>query len=263
MFPELAAATHSTQQIADALREYGCVLVRGIIPLPIVEKAHRRMHEAFMLREEQFRTNTLPSDFDRGLIGYGNVLISDLDQPESRIYSGLMELVAYSGMVPILKDYFADQLAFPLHLCLPRRQGVNCIAQPTPFHQDASFYEAFLEGTYHLVNAWVPLMPCGRDAPALEFLPRKLDEMLDPERRADDDFYGAIHLPEREIYARFGGRDAFWRPEFQPGDILFMTSNTVHRTHQLPTMQRTRYSIEVRSVAASAGIDRSKCLIIK
>lgn len=109
--------------------------------------------------------------------------------------------------------------------------GHDFAADPTP---DASGRGGLLP----VVTCWIPLDPCGRDAPGLELIATRLDRLLAP-----------AELTERAVSDAFGGADA-WTPEMQPGDVLLMHGGTLHRTHVTAGMTGDRTSVELRVFAA-------------
>ena len=85
-----------------------------------------------------------------------------------------------------------------------------------------------------LLTVWVPLDPCGVDAPGLEFVRRRLDSLLH-----------FTELTDAEMRRRFAAED-FWAPAMEPGDAAIFLNGTLHRTHVQPAMPNTRISVEYR-----------------
>ena len=119
---------------------------------------------------------------------------------------------------------------------------------PHGWHQDGALGFDFAAGgatepgpeaLLHLVTCWVPLTPCGSEAPGLEFLARRW-ERLRP----------VAGLREEQLRVEFPPEE-FHRPVLQPGDGLVFLGDTLHRTHVTPEMRRDRTSLEFRFVAAN------------
>ena len=85
-----------------------------------------------------------------------------------------------------------------------------------------------------VVTFWIPLAPCGRDAPGLELIATPPGKLLRP------DELETARL--RETHAA----DAFVRPLMAAGDALVFGGDVVHRTHLAPSMTRARTSLELR-----------------
>src|SRR4029077_7771840 len=80
-------------------------------------------------------------------------------------------------------------------------------------HQDSVF-------ELHGLTAWIALSPCGKDAPALQFIRRKRRQLL-PTAAPD-----AKQISPRRFF--------FWewtKPIFEPGDVVLFDSYTVHGTN--------------------------------
>jgi hypothetical protein len=90
-----------------------------------------------------------------------------------------------------------------------------------------------------MLTCWLPLVPCGDDAPGLEFVAVPMDDLLPPEALLDQSIR-STHAAEK-----------FWKPSMQLGDIVLIQSGTLHRTHVTPAMRSDRTSIELRFVAAN------------
>jgi hypothetical protein len=85
-----------------------------------------------------------------------------------------------------------------------------------------------------LLTCWIPLEPCGKDRPGLEFVRSRQPALLH-----------FSELNDATIRQRFPS-EAFWAPELAFGDGLVFIKSVLHRTHTLPEMQRSRLSVEYR-----------------
>lgn len=110
---------------------------------------------------------------------------------------------------------------------------------PHGWHQDGALGFDFLGGdpaSAHallpMVTAWIPLMPCGREAPGLVYVPERRDAVAS---LAELD---GPH-PEREA------------PALDPGDVVLLRGGTLHATHVTEQMTRDRISIELRWLPAA------------
>jgi hypothetical protein len=111
-----------------------------------------------------------------------------------------------------------------------------------PFHQDQTILGR------RLFNIWIPLDPCGRDAPGLEVVWESWRELLQPAPAEDAQFpVERARLDPATVVGRYG-EDACWRPEFRVGDAMVFAGATIHRTYVTPHMTANRMSVEIRLI---------------
>ena len=90
-----------------------------------------------------------------------------------------------------------------------------------------------------MVTCWIALNPCGVDAPGLEFVRRRIDQLLEP-----------TELTDSSVRTRFAPSE-FWRPRLEPGDVLLFHGDVLHRTHVHSSMLNDRTSVELRFFSAA------------
>jgi hypothetical protein len=126
---------------------------------------------------------------------------------------------------------------------------------PHGWHQDGALGFRFLsqnEGASEsatilsMATCWIALDACGTDAPGLEFIIRRLDELIKPGALTDESV--RREFPE----------EALWRPVLAPGDAVVFRGDLLHRTYVTPAMTRDRTSIELRFFAADRIPERLK-----
>lgn len=110
-----------------------------------------------------------------------------------------------------------------------------------PFHQDERIQSR------RLINIWMPLDPCGVDAPGLELILSPARTLL-PVTPPPSPTYAVEYAQISEADAMASGMP--WRPVMDPGDALVFWGTTPHRTHIAPHMTKSRQSIEIRLVAS-------------
>lgn len=113
----------------------------------------------------------------------------------------------------------------------------------TSWHQDG----AFLGRDIRAVNVWLALSPCGDDAPSLDVVPRRFDEVL-PSGTEGAIFSSSVGEP---VVARAAEHAPVQRPIFAAGDALLFDDLFLHRTGVGAGMTRSRYAIESWFFAAS------------
>ena len=104
------------------------------------------------------------------------------------------------------------------------------------WHQDG----AFLGDGIRTLNVWVALSRCGRDAPGMELIPRRLTRLLG---RGEDGAQFDWTVSNDTIARELPGV-SIWRPEFEPGDVLMFDHWSLHRTASDEGMKNVRYAIE-------------------
>jgi ectoine hydroxylase-related dioxygenase (phytanoyl-CoA dioxygenase family) len=110
-----------------------------------------------------------------------------------------------------------------------------------PFHRDQTVIGS------RLLNIWIPLVACGRDAPGLELVAGSDGTPLDPANPLAAGLVERARLDEASVLEAFPA-EALWRPVLAPGDVLVFSGETIHRTYIAPGMKRPRASIDLRLV---------------
>jgi hypothetical protein len=96
------------------------------------------------------------------------------------------------------------------------------------------------------LDVWISLSHCGDDAPGIDVVGRRLDEI------ADTGTYGArmSWTVAPDVVERVAA-GAIVRPIFEPGDALLFDHMNLHCTAIDPGMTRDRYAIETWFFAPS------------
>ena len=142
-----------------------------------------------------------------------------------------------------------ERLALDLDQCWVRRQyaPANRPAGHAPhsWHQDGALGFDFLgapsrEGALlTMATCWIALVPCGVDAPGIEFAGAEQVELLPLPALAD-----------AQVRARHPEADR-WRPRLEAGDALVFGGGALHRTDLADSMGRDRTSLELRFFPAA------------
>jgi len=134
------------------------------------------------------------------------------------------------ALLPLLEQRLGPAPQVVTSQCWVRR------AQPAhSWHQDGALHHDFKAPAAPLPmwTAWLPLVPCGVDAPGLAWLLPSLPRLLSP----------------AELQQPF---DAVQQPPLDAGELLLFDGGLLHRTHVTPAMTQPRTSIELRFIAAGA-----------
>jgi hypothetical protein len=258
---DLAATDPNELTVATLRREiarHGCVLVRGLIPPERAEGLARGIDhalEAFDGCEASGTDAASPwyvpfappsaGQFAwrrRGWVRASGGLWT-ADSP--RMLFELMELVGDTGIAALIEAYFGERPALSANKCTLRRVPIDT---NTNWHQDG----AFLGRDVRSLNLWLALSPCGVDAPGLDIVPQRFDEIL---RTGTDGALFDWSVSPQVVEDAAGGPDAIVHPEFSPGDALLFDHMFLHRTGVSPGMTRERWAIESWFFAPSSYPD--------
>ena len=93
-------------------------------------------------------------------------------------------------------------------------------------------------GDARALNLWLSLSRCGDEAPGLDLVPRRLEEIV-----VEHDAMLDVELTRAK--AREAAGDVpIVRPMFEPGDALLFDEMFLHQTASDPSMSKPRFAIE-------------------
>jgi hypothetical protein len=245
----------SVATLRRGLARHGCVLVRGLIPPERATALARGIDEAldafdtcaatpgrhsatpwyvpFSPRNGKYRVGGR-----RGWVRASGALWT-AESP--RMLFELLEAVEETGIGALVEAYLGERPALSANKCTLRRVPIDT---NTNWHQDG----AFLGRNVRTLNLWLVLSPCGTDAPGLDIVPRRLDEVLPT--GTDGALFDWSVSPA--LAEQVAGPGAIVRPEFAPGDALLFDHLFLHRTAVAPGMTRERWAIETWFFAPSS-----------
>jgi hypothetical protein len=151
----------------------------------------------------------------------------------------LIEILEHIGVGRLAREYFGEPPMMLARKVTLRR--ITHDANTGGWHQDG----AFMGRGIRSLNVWLSLSHCGDDAPGLDVVGRRLDELVQSGDGAFADWGVKPHIAE-EIAA-----GAIVRPIFDPGDALLLDHLTLHRTAVDAGMQNDRCAIETWMFAPS------------
>jgi hypothetical protein len=235
----------------DALRAgifgHGCLLVRRLVPEARVERLVEGIERAWGGFEAGAAgapsSETTPwfepfmpvSDFSLGVkrkLGWeaGAVMLAD----SPRVMFELIETFEEVGLGRLIAAHLGERPVLSMHKCTLRR--VQPDLQGADWHQDG----AFLGDGIRTVNVWLSLSHCGRDAPGLDIVPRRLDGVVETGTEGAN-FKWSV---SPDVVERTCGQTSVLRPIFEPGDVLLFDELFLHRTAVGPGMTRERCASE-------------------
>lgn len=253
--PELHPRDLGVDALRDGFAKHGCLLVRELVPPERVHRLVDGIDRALTALDAGLAgarpSETLPwyAPFKptgtnyrvggrRAWLRAGGAMWT-ADSP--RMLFELLELVDELGVGALVTEYLGERPALSANKCTLRR--VPPEDQPADWHQDG----AFLGAEARTVNFWLSLSHCGRDAPGMDIVPRRVDRVL--ETGTD----GALFdwSVSADLVREAAGDTPILRPEFRPGDALFFDHLFLHRTAAEPGMTATRYAMETWFFAPS------------
>ena len=161
-----------------------------------------------------------------------------------RMLAALTDLVAESGVTDLVTAYLGERPALSANKCTLRRVPLDT---NVGWHQDG----AFLGQHVRTLNLWLALGDCGTDAPGLDLVPRRFDEVL-PSGTEGAMFDWSVAA---DVVERSAGSVGIVRPEFGAVDALLFDHLFLHSTAVEPTMTRERHAMETWFFAPAAYPD--------
>jgi hypothetical protein len=260
--PELSAGVVPTVDAADltadVLRRHivkeGCLHVRGVADAPtersLVDGIDRALDEWSALKRPYAKATGSPW-FDALEVdepersGLGRTWVTNsgglLTADSPRMLFSLLDTLEGAGLRDVARDYLGERPALSANKCTIRRVPVDTNAG---WHQDG----AFLGKGIRALNIWLALDNCGRDAPGLDIVPRRLDRIV--QTGTHGAYFDWAVGPD--LVPSVAGATPVVRPEFEAGDALLFDDLMLHCTATDPSMTRSRHAIETWCFAPSA-----------
>ena len=242
--PEFTAADVTPELLRAGILRDGCVLVRGLVDrgraLAFASQIDRifadreaavsasrpsgGLYEEFVPEEPYAPIATRPW-IQEG----GGVLATD----SPTLHREMLEMFGAAGLPQLVAGYLGEP---PL-----QSADKTTLRKATPhvggaWHQDGSFM-----GPVRALNLWLSLSRCGDEAPGLDIVPKRIDDIV--LNRGDFPLdYVVTDDRVDQIAAEMGTTRL--RPIFEPGDALFFDEMFLHQTASDPSMPKARFAIE-------------------
>lgn len=166
----------------------------------------------------------------RGFVREGGGVLT-ADSP--RGFFHLVDTLAELGIDRLIAAFLGERPAVSAEKCTLRRVKAE---GGSAWHQDG----AFLGADIRALNLWVTLSACGRDAPGLDIIPRRIPGIL-PTGTPGAQFSWSVS--QELVDVEFADLEIL-RPQFEPGDAVFFDHLCLHRTALEAGMTQTRYALE-------------------
>ncbi|HKJ36418.1 MAG TPA: phytanoyl-CoA dioxygenase family protein, partial [Solirubrobacterales bacterium] len=160
-----------------------------------------------------------------------------------RMLFELTEAFEAAGLRDLIGDYLGERPAISVNKGTLRRAAPDVASG---WHQDG----AFLGDGIRSINVWLALNDCGRDAPGMEIVARRLDRIVETGTHGAQFEWSVGQAVVDEVAS-----EAIAMPEFKAGDALLFDHFNLHRTGLDPSMTETRYATETWFFAPSAYPD--------
>jgi hypothetical protein len=240
--PDIAPADLTPELLRAGMLRDGCLLVRGLVPrddaLRMAGDIDRAFEERSALQDgssvadpyyEEFAPDSGFSLAEREWVrDGGGVLAADCP----KVMFDLIEVFDRTGLRRIVTEYLGERSAMSMNKSTLRR------ARPEDggaWHQDGAFM-----GDVRALNIWLSLSHCGDDAPGLDLVPRRLDQIVPTGTEGAIFDWSVAPAVAKES----AGESGIVRPIFEPGDVLMFDELCLHSTALDPGMTKTRYAVE-------------------
>jgi hypothetical protein len=264
--PPTTPAELSPAVLRDGILRHGAIWVRGLVPPAAVARLRDAIDRSFEAYDATAagqascdtttwfdRLDLKDFDFTRDWRRQANAILT-AESP--RGFFDFLQIVHDVGIAELLTGFFGERPSLAAEKCtMFRVSAKEPRMRVADWHQDG----AFLGDGIRTINCWFALTRCGRDAPGIDVVPRRIDRIL-PVGGEGCHFDWTVS-PQNVARAFPGVRP--WRPEFHEGDVLMFDEFAVHRTAAEEEMPNIRYAIESWFFAPSAYPDsRSTPLVV-
>ncbi len=248
--PEIGAAELDAASLREAFASHGCAIVRGLIPADR-SIALARDVDCALAAFDAGMSGAAPSPwFTRFVPNSDEVRLGSrkfvrasggmwaVDSP--RMLETVCDLLDRSGIGDVATEFLGERPALSALKCNLRRVPLDTNSN---WHQDG----AFLGAGVRSLNLWLALSDCGVDAPGLDLVPRRFDDVLDT--GTDGALFEWSVSPT--VVDDVASETPVVRPTFMAGDALLFDHLFLHRTAIEDTMSLERYALECWMFAPS------------
>jgi hypothetical protein len=250
VIPEIDASRLSAPRVRSAILNHGSIIVRGLVGQDRVDRLVADIDRAFDAYDAYRENRDIPDrdawfqpfKYEQSFVERqfrreaGGVLA--VDSP--RALFDLVDTFEETGVGTLVREYFAEPPALLAKKWTLRRTSHE--AGPSDWHQDGSFMGKDIRS----LDVWVALSHCGDDAPGIDVVGRRLDEIVERGTEgAHLDWTVGPGVVERVAEGKVV------RPIFEPGDALIFDHMNLHCTAIDPNMTRDRYAVEAWFFAPS------------
>ena len=233
--------------VRSTIQTHGSLVVRGLVRGPALARLTNAVESSLGAREralsgaEPAGTSPWYSEFAplkqadaRAFTASSGVLAAD----SPRGVFELVEIFREVGIAELATDFLGGRPVISAEKSVFRRVEPTLYAS---WHQDG----AFLGENIRTLDVWIALSPCGKTAPSLEILPRRVSRIL------PTGAFFSWDLDDKEIEKEFPGFTTVLA-QFEPGDAILFDQLCVHRSGHAAGMTAPRLAIECWLFAAES-----------
>jgi hypothetical protein len=248
--PELDPADVTPELLRAGILRDGCVLVRRLMDrgeaIRFAEEIDRCFAECDRALAGEVAAEGYYEPFEptgrfeiktRPWVREGGGVLA-IDSP--RLAFEMLATFDRTGVSKLVADYLGEPAALSAQKTTLRRAEPQVVGA---WHQDGAFM-----GDVRSLNLWLSLSRCGDQAPGLDLVPRRLDELVP--MGTEGTFLP--HQVSQTVAEEAAGDKPIIRPIFEPGDALFFDELFLHKTGSDASMPHARYAIESWFFGASA-----------
>ncbi len=237
---------------AGILRD-GCLLVRGVLDAEATAGLVEQIHSAFDARDALQAGRSADGGYYHEFVpdprfvgeeggrdwvaGGGGLWVAD----SPHLMFEMLDSFDRAGLTGVIRDYLGEQPTISVEKCTLRKVDPDA---GHGWHQDGAFM-----GDVRALNVWLALSRCGDEAPGMDIVPRRLDQIV-PTGTEGAIFEWSVSPAVAEEAA---GEAGILRPVFEPGDVLLFDDLFLHSTAAEPSMKKSRMAIESWFFGASAS----------
>jgi hypothetical protein len=243
--PQIAPSELSAGAVRRAISRHGSAHVPGLLSAAQVKAFVDGIEHVLSLRESNadhavrshsswFNSLPLPREEAQSLArhwvaGDGGMLACD----SPRLLELLFTTYEAVGLREVVAEYLGERPALSANKATLRRARLD---GKSDWHQDG----AFLGSGIRALNIWVALTDCGVDAPGMDLVPRRFEEVQETGTG------GAIFdwAVGPDVVEHLAADAPVVRPHFRAGDAMLFDDLFLHRTALDPSMTEPRHAIE-------------------
>lgn len=242
--PAVEPSDLTPELLRAGILTHGCVLVRGLLDRDEALSMATEIDRSFAARAALKAGEPAPEGYyeefepqpgfggvdpQRPWIEQGGGVLAG-DSP--KVMFELLDALQRVHWKELVTGYLGEPVLMSLQKCTLRKADP---AVPGAWHQDGYFL-----GDVRSLNLWLSLSRCGDEAPGLDIVPRRLDQLV----RTGGEGILLNYQVSDETAADAAGEGGVLRPIFEPGDALLFDHLFLHQTGSDPQMPNPRYAIE-------------------
>ena len=240
--PDIAPEELTAELLRAGILRDGCLLVRGLVDRSDALHFAAQIERAFEERErhdsggsaaegyyEEFEPDPRFQMSTRPWVKEGGGLLA-VDAP--MLTFEMMEMFEQAMLRQLVRGYLGEPAMISLQKTTLRKAEPSVVGA---WHQDGAFM-----GDVRSLNLWLSLSRCGDEAPGLDIVPRRLDDLV---AVGTEGTFLASQVSQKNAEEAAGDVPII-SPIFEPGDALFFDELFLHQTGADPSMPKPRFAIE-------------------